>query len=395
MVATDGVPAADENGVWPAEVTESVRLLAWDALEASTEYSIIGKGLHGEIVLWNEGARRLYGYQPGEVVGKANSSILHTAEDVAAGRPAAMMEAALEAGKWEGIVRRVRKDGTHFTARVVLTPRRDHSGAAIGFLLISKDATVLELDRAHTGLLNQKLLEKVHQLAESNLERSRLLADLVKAQEAERARIASDIHDDSIQVMSAAALRVEMLGQDLKETTHGDAVDEVAERVRHAVGRLRRLIFDLSPPSLESEGLGPAIEAYLSEVAADGGFEWTVQDRHGGHLSDEVKTILYRIAQEAIRNAQKHAQASRVTVALSERDGGSLLRIADDGVGFAAGRHGEHRPGHVGLPSMRERAAVAGGSFQLGTAPGAGCVIEVWVPDSAWRGTRGRSGSSR
>ena len=108
-------------------------------LESSTEYSIIGKDLDGRILLWNEGARRLYGYEPEEVVGKAYSSILHTPEDVDAGKPREYMDIALRDGKWEGTIERVRKNGQRFTARVVTTPRRDASGRAIGFLLISKD----------------------------------------------------------------------------------------------------------------------------------------------------------------------------------------------------------------------------------------------------------------
>jgi len=71
-------------------------------LESSTEYSIIGKDLEGKIVLWNEGARLLYGYAPDEVVGKANSSILHTPEDIASGRPKQMLEGAMHSGKWVG-----------------------------------------------------------------------------------------------------------------------------------------------------------------------------------------------------------------------------------------------------------------------------------------------------
>ena len=108
-------------------------------LESSTEYSVIAKDLTGKILLWNEGARRLYGYEPNEVVGRANSSILHAPQDVKAGVPEQIMEAALEQGKWEGTLTRQRKNGEQFTARVVITPRRDSSGKAIGFLLISKD----------------------------------------------------------------------------------------------------------------------------------------------------------------------------------------------------------------------------------------------------------------
>src|SRR5437016_10949563 len=91
-------------------------------LESSTEYSVIGKDLDGKILLWNEGARRLYGYEPEEVVGRANSSILHTPEDVKAGKHAEVMEAALRDGKWEGTIDRMRKNGRRFVARVVITP---------------------------------------------------------------------------------------------------------------------------------------------------------------------------------------------------------------------------------------------------------------------------------
>ncbi len=108
-------------------------------LESSTEYSVIGKDLEGKILLWNEGARRLYGYEPEEVVGKANSAILHAPDDVAADKPRQILKAALSEGKWEGTITRRRKNGEHFTARVVITPRRDVTGRAIGFLLISKD----------------------------------------------------------------------------------------------------------------------------------------------------------------------------------------------------------------------------------------------------------------
>src|SRR5476651_45368 len=101
-----------------------------NVLESSTEYSVIVKDLDGKILLWNEGARRMYGYEPEEVVGKANSEILHTPEDVALGKPREIMDAALREGKWEGVIHRVRKDRRRITARVVITPRRNPAGEA-------------------------------------------------------------------------------------------------------------------------------------------------------------------------------------------------------------------------------------------------------------------------
>lgn len=123
-----------------------------NVLESSTEYSVIAMDLDGKIALWNEGARRIYGYEPGEVVGKAYSTILHTPEDVLAGKPERLLDAALQYGKWEGLVERVRKNQEHFRARIVITPRRDAAGRPVGFLLISKDlsgeSVSTELERA-------------------------------------------------------------------------------------------------------------------------------------------------------------------------------------------------------------------------------------------------------
>src|ERR1700677_4788226 len=107
-------------------------------LEASTEYSIIAKDIEGKILLFNAGARRLYGYESSEVVGKP-ADVLHDPADVEAGLPAAMRSSALADGKWEGTVTSRRRDGSMFPARVVLTPRRNVRGKHVGFLLISKD----------------------------------------------------------------------------------------------------------------------------------------------------------------------------------------------------------------------------------------------------------------
>ena len=107
-------------------------------LEASTEYSIIATDLQGAILLWNEGARRLYGYEPREILGR-HKSVLHTEDDARAGLPGVMMAQASADGKWEGTIDRVRKDGSSFRARVVMTLRCGGDGKPIGFLLMSSD----------------------------------------------------------------------------------------------------------------------------------------------------------------------------------------------------------------------------------------------------------------
>jgi protein-histidine pros-kinase len=110
-------------------------------LESSTEYSIIGEDLEGNILLWNEGARLMYGYDEEEVVGKANFAILHIPEDVQAGKPGELLQTALREGKWEGALTQARKNGERFTARVLITPCNDPAGQATGFVVTSKDAS--------------------------------------------------------------------------------------------------------------------------------------------------------------------------------------------------------------------------------------------------------------
>jgi len=108
-------------------------------LESSTEYSIVAADLKGKILLWNEGARRLYGYEPEEIVGKMYATILHTPENVEAGLPKKIMQETLQHGKFEGTITRRRRNGERFTERVVNTLRHDRARRAIGFLLISRD----------------------------------------------------------------------------------------------------------------------------------------------------------------------------------------------------------------------------------------------------------------
>src|SRR5437588_1034044 len=108
-------------------------------LESSTEYSIIVTDLAGTILAWNEGARRIYGYEAAEVVGKATLALLHHPDDVRSGQAKVVLDEALLTGTWEGKLRRVRKNGEEFTARVTKTLRRDPQGHPIGFTLISRD----------------------------------------------------------------------------------------------------------------------------------------------------------------------------------------------------------------------------------------------------------------
>jgi PAS domain S-box-containing protein len=122
------------------QASEHVALLE-SILESSTEYSIVAKDLKGMIVAWNEGARRAYGYDAVDVVGCTHAFQLHHPDDVASGKAQAILDDVLATAKWEGELTHVRKDGTHFSAHLTMTLRRDAAGGPIGFTMVSRDLT--------------------------------------------------------------------------------------------------------------------------------------------------------------------------------------------------------------------------------------------------------------
>lgn len=124
----------DALGSSPEDLLEFIITL----IQASTEYSIVGTGANGKVVLWSEGARRIYGYEPADLVGKANIAVLHTDADRQKGLHNTILGTALQSGLWEGEVQRARKDRSEFVARVTVTPRFDSAHHLLGFLMISR-----------------------------------------------------------------------------------------------------------------------------------------------------------------------------------------------------------------------------------------------------------------
>ena len=159
------------------ELTEATGFLN-NVLESATEYSIIAKDSDGNILTWNEGARRNYGYSAEEMVGKSNSSTLHMSEDIESGRVQALFGATLKSGKAEGVFERRRKSGERFTAAVSMTLRRDAAGAPVGYLMISKDITEQKRLEEQVQRKNEELEEQYRRVQEANRLKSEFLANM-------------------------------------------------------------------------------------------------------------------------------------------------------------------------------------------------------------------------
>ncbi len=230
--------------------------------------------------------------------------------------------------------------------------------------------------RGYIGTLTD-VTERRH----AELERRRFLAEVVQAQEDERRRIATEIHDDPVQAMTAVEMRLESLRRRL-EGAEAETLDEVTAAVQDTVARLRGLLFGLRPPGLDREGLAAALRPLLERLSRESDVRFDLEDQMLREPPLEARTVLYRIGQEALANVRRHSQAGRVHVTLADRQEGALLRVRDDGIGFDPGTVDEERPGHLGLVSMRERAETAGGRFRVASADGRGTLVEAWVPFS-------------
>jgi signal transduction histidine kinase len=236
--------------------------------------------------------------------------------------------------------------------------------------------------RAHNLELEVKVAERTEELRETiqsleeiDEQRRRLLAHVVQAAEDERRRIANDIHDDPVQKMVVLKMRLELLA---KANPALPDLDDAREAVLGTIRSMRHMLFDLRPPILDEEGLGPAIRYFLDNAEIES--DWSVEDDLVAEPSTQTRVILYRIAQEALTNARKHAQADEIRVKLQERDGGVWMEISDDGVGYAPEGSLVGAPGHLGVAAMRERAEMAAGWCTLRSLPGAGTTLEVWLP---------------
>jgi PAS domain S-box-containing protein len=242
----------------------------------------------------------------------------------------------------------------------------DRQGPPIGWLMMLRDVTE-----------HHRTLRSLRQLDE---QRRSLLERVVTSQEEERRQVAGDIHDDAIQAMVAVSLQLQALGGRLRDPRSTELLERLAATATESVGRLRQLVFELRPPLLDEVGLAAAIGQYARRTGELAGFAVQVTDESAGELPGELRVVAYRIVQEALANVRAHARASRVAVRLEEVEGGLLARVSDDGVGFLPGLVERRPAGHLGLISMREQAAMAGGWCRVASAPGMGTTVELWLP---------------
>jgi two-component system sensor histidine kinase UhpB len=218
---------------------------------------------------------------------------------------------------------------------------------------------------------------------EQNQRRLRELAtQVIDAQEGERKRIARELHDDTAQILFAQLLNITAF-----KSSPDPAVQRAAESLEpmtvEAIEGVRRLALELRPPALDDLGVREAIAELAQRIADNSGLDVQVNaELSRERLPAEIELVLYRVAQEALTNAVKHANAREVVVDLARSPDGVRLSVEDDGHGFTVeemGRRDERGLG-LGLFGMEERASLVGGTLNIASLRFGGTRVEMFIP---------------
>jgi two-component system sensor histidine kinase UhpB len=231
-----------------------------------------------------------------------------------------------------------------------------------------REAEVATLARAFNDMLDRLELER--------RESARVA---LAAQERERLRVARELHDEIGQSLTAVTLRAERAASGVGADPTAELLG-VADDIRESLDDVRRIARELRPEALDDLGLVNALITLCSRMQTQSGLRIEREfARDLPSLSDETELVVYRVAQESLTNAARHARASKASVSLTSDTDEVLLRVADDGVGLPP----QVPTDTAGLAGMRERALLAGGSLRVSSEPGRGTTVELRVPVAA------------
>ena len=224
----------------------------------------------------------------------------------------------------------------------------------------------------------ENLRRSVDRLSKVDSARQLLLKNMTTVVERERKRFVSELHDDALQKLTAAELHLQRLTTQRGSLEPGQ-LEPVRELLQQTERSLRRVVFDVRPPALESpDGLEQSVRDRVAMLSA-AGIQSELEIDLPTDLTLDVKALLFRQVAEAVGNAERHSKAKKVTVSLKLDDGGIRGVVVDDGEGFSVAER-SNVPGHLGLLALRERALMAGGWYNIDSNPGAGTRIEFWIP---------------
>lgn len=256
----------------------------------------------------------------------------------------------------------LRRDGPPCEVEIALSALPDHGHSTLQMVIhdvTQRQNELQELQRSRQAL-------------------RRLSANIVEGREAERRRIARELHDELGQGLSALKLDLSAMADDNLPERHRPRAQRMLTRLDEIVATVRRITVDLRPQMLDDLGLSAAVEWLVQDFARRTGLRCTMQLDDIGALDDQAGIALYRMVQEALTNVLRHARASEVHVELRREAAQVEVSVRDNGVGLARGMAAHDS--QFGLLGMRERAEMLGGQFQLENVDRGGTCVRMQLP---------------
>lgn len=348
------------------------------------DYAIFLLDPEGRVATWNQGAKRIKGYEADEIIGE-HFSKFYPREAIESRWPERELEIAAKEGKFVDEGLRVRKDGSTFWANVVITALRDDRGELRGFSKVTRDLTERRVLEERTRQLNNELRDRVSQLLESQrqvelrtLELQRLSAELIRVQDEERRKMARTLHDDLGQELTALKIELDV------RMGSGEAdgglmhASELAESV---LRKVRNMSYLLHPPLLDESGLVPALLWYLEGLQNRGQLRISFEYRPlvFSRLPREIETTVFRIIQESLTNIFRHSESQDARIDLSQTQDSVTLRVRDFGKGIPENKLGIAALPGVGISGMKERVKQLSGELRISRAE-PGTLVEATIP---------------
>ena len=257
--------------------------------------------------------------------------------------------------------------------------RFDSVGASAGTLIRELAPTLLGAAAMLLALQFPLALSLARRLQRGREEREQLLQRAIDAGDTERRRIAASLHDNVVQDLAGSAFSIAAIGHRSADSSTRAATEAAAERVRQSLRDLRTLLVEIHPANLRTSGLPAALEDLLSPLRAVG-IQTSLDIQDKTPLSHEAEALIFRVAQEAVRNVRVHSQAGSVRVDLVCETPTATLAVVDNGRGFTAEERDKRRgEGHVGLSLAEDVVGHAGGSLRVVSAPGSGTKVLLEV----------------
>jgi PAS domain S-box-containing protein len=341
------------------------RLRFQSLLLDSVRESVVGIDAGHAVTYWNNGAQALFGYTAEEAIGRPIERLILPDDDAARSDWKDELGQVSSQGRWQGQVRRRRKDGSLIWTDVVASVVRSSEGHGPGFIAIHRDST--ELRRS------QALLRDSHERLQH------LAAGLIDVREQERSAIARELHDELGQALTRLNMDLMWLAERLPRRLRTGRTAGMLSLVERMLTTVQHLSSRLRPAILDDFGLEAAIEWQAQEFEQWNGARCRL-DLRLPHLPPDRDrdTTVFRILQESLTNVARHAHAGSVDIRCAVSDGALLLEIADDGVGIAEGTAGG--PSSLGVLGMRERARAIGAEVEIVPRVPRGTAVRLRVP---------------